>query len=56
MVFGRLMTRIRRILLVSTKPSKDEYKQSAKITGLGIVVIGVIGFLIFIVVNLIGGL
>ncbi|MDI6721234.1 MAG: protein translocase SEC61 complex subunit gamma [Candidatus Aenigmarchaeota archaeon] len=50
-----IFERIRRILLVSTKPDKSEYKQSAKITGLGFVVIGIIGFVIFIIFNLIGG-
>ena len=48
--------RVKRILLVSSKPDKSEYKQTVKITGLGFVVIGVIGFIIFIAVQLIGGL
>ena len=51
-----LVERMRRILLVSSKPDKSEYKQTVKITGLGFVVIGIIGFLIFIIVQLIGGL
>ena len=48
--------RIRRVLLVSTKPSKEEFKQTVKITGLGIIVIGVIGFAIFIAIQAVGGL
>ena len=48
--------RVKRILLVSSKPDKGEYRQTVKITGLGFVVIGVIGFIIFIAVQLIGGL
>ena len=48
--------RIRRVLLVSTKPDKDEFRQSVKITGLGILLIGVIGLSIFLVIQLIGGL
>ena len=48
--------RIRRVLLVSNKPDKYEYKQTVKITGLGIAVIGVIGFVIFLAVQAIGGL
>ena len=48
--------RIRRVLLVSSKPDKTEYKQSVKITGLGFVIIGIIGFAIFMIVQLIGGL
>ena len=51
-----LPERIRRVLLVSSKPDKEEFVQSAKITGLGIAVIGFIGFIIFLVVMLIGGL
>lgn len=51
-----LIDRIRRILLVSSKPDKTEYKQTVKITGLGFLVIGVIGFALFIAVQLIGGL
>lgn len=52
----KLTERIRRILLVASKPDKTEYRQTVKITGLGFVVIGVIGFVIFIAVQLIGGL
>jgi protein transport protein SEC61 subunit gamma-like protein len=48
--------RIRRVLLVSTKPDKEEYKQSVKITGLGFVIIGIVGFVIFMIVQLIGGI
>jgi protein transport protein SEC61 subunit gamma-like protein len=48
--------RIRRVLLVSTKPDKDEFKQGVKITGLGIVIIGIIGLVIFLIVQLMGGL
>jgi protein transport protein SEC61 subunit gamma-like protein len=48
--------RIRRVLLVSSKPDKYEYRQTVKITALGIVVIGVIGFVIFLAVQAIGGL
>ena len=51
-----LAERMRRILLVASKPDKEEYKQSVKITGLGFVVIGIIGFIIFLIVQLIGGL
>ena len=50
------MERVKRILLVASKPDKAEYRQTVKITGLGFVVIGVVGFLIFIGVQLIGGL
>ena len=51
-----VVERIRRVLLVSTKPSKDEFFQTVKVTGLGIIVIGVIGFVIFLVIQSFGGL
>lgn len=51
-----LVERIKRVLLVSSKPDKDEFKQSAKITGIGLAIIGIIGFVIFLIVQLIGGL
>jgi protein translocase SEC61 complex gamma subunit len=51
-----LVERIRRILLVASKPDKPQYFQTAKITGLGFVVLGVVGFVIFLAVQLIGGL
>ena len=45
-----IVERIRRVLLVSSKPDKEEFKQSVKITGLGILLIGAIGFIIFLVI------
>lgn len=51
-----LVERIRRVLLVSSKPDKEEFEQSIKITGLGVLLIGLIGFIIFLVVMLMGGL
>lgn len=38
-----------RILKMSRKPTMDEYEKTAKITGLGILVIGALGFLIYII-------
>lgn len=35
-----------RVLRVSKKPDADEYKTVAKVTGLGIIIIGVIGFIV----------
>lgn len=35
-----------RVLRVSKKPDNEEYKTVAKVTGLGIILIGVIGFVI----------
>ncbi len=56
MRFNELFERIRRVLLVSSKPDKEEYRQSMKITGIGTAIIGVVGFVIFLIVMLIGGL
>ncbi|CAB48927.1 protein translocase SEC61 complex subunit gamma [Pyrococcus abyssi] len=36
----------KRVFLVTRKPGWEEYKKAAKITGLGIILIGLIGMLI----------
>lgn len=41
-----------RVLRVTKKPNKEEYKSLAKITSLGCAVIGVIGFVIFLIKQL----
>ena len=51
-----LIERIKRVLLVSTKPDREEFRQSVKITGIGILIIGAIGFIIFMIIQLLGGL
>ncbi|MBO8175487.1 MULTISPECIES: protein translocase SEC61 complex subunit gamma [Thermococcus] len=45
----------KRVLLVTKKPSGKEYKMAAKITGLGIILIGLIGMIIRIIGTLITG-
>jgi protein transport protein SEC61 subunit gamma-like protein len=45
----------RRVLMVSSKPDKEEFNASAKITAIGTVIIGIIGFIIFMIAMLIGG-
>ena len=37
-----------RVLKVSRKPDNKEYKTVSKVTGIGIIIIGVIGFIIAI--------
>lgn len=37
-----------RVLKVSRKPDNEEYKTVSKVTGIGIIIIGVIGFIIAI--------
>ena len=46
-----VIERIRRVLLISSKPDKDEFRQSLKISGIGLIIIGVIGFVIFLIVQ-----
>ncbi|MDR2831279.1 MAG: protein translocase SEC61 complex subunit gamma [Methanobrevibacter sp.] len=43
----------KRVLKVSRKPEKKEYLNFSKVTGAGIVLIGVIGFIIYIIATLI---
>jgi len=42
--------------MVSSKPDLEEFKQSVKITGIGMLIIGIIGFVIFLIAQLLGGL
>ncbi|HNV01517.1 MAG TPA: protein translocase SEC61 complex subunit gamma [archaeon] len=44
----------KRIFVVSKKPTAQEYKQMAMIIGLGIIFIGVMGFLIYLLFALTG--
>ncbi|ADL57864.1 protein translocase SEC61 complex subunit gamma [Methanothermobacter sp. KEPCO-1] len=45
----------KRVLKVSKKPTRDEYLNVSKVTGIGIILIGVIGFIISIIAQLLGG-
>jgi len=47
--FKNRLVRYRRVLDVSMKPDLDEFKTSAKITGAGILLLGFIGFIIFLI-------
>jgi protein transport protein SEC61 subunit gamma-like protein len=42
----KFVTGARRILIVSKKPDNAQYMSMARITALGIVVLGIIGFLV----------
>ena len=37
-----------RVLRITKKPNKEEYKSLVKVTGIGISIIGAIGFIIFL--------
>ena len=48
------LRRYARVLQIARKPGKDEFVSSSKICALGIAVIGVVGFAIFLVFILSG--
>lgn len=41
-----------RVLRATKKPSKVEYRSALKVTALGIALLGVIGFVIFLIVQI----
>jgi protein transport protein SEC61 subunit gamma and related proteins len=43
----------KRILSISTKPSKKEFWTMSKVIGLGMVIIGIIGFLVKLIMEFI---
>ena len=47
-MIARAISETRRILRLTRKPKKSEYGESIKICGAGIIIIGTIGFLIFL--------
>jgi protein transport protein SEC61 subunit gamma and related proteins len=49
------INKIIRVLMVASKPDKEEYIMGVKITGAGIVIIGLVGFVIFLAAMFIGG-
>lgn len=42
-----------RVLRVSKKPDSEEYKTVAKVTGVGIIIIGLVGFIVGILAQVI---
>lgn len=54
MNIGEKLTEYKRVLRISRKPSKDEFKNTSKICILGIFLIGFIGFAIFLAFVLAG--
>ena len=46
--FKRFIKETVRVLRITKKPSKTEFKGLVKVTGLGIAIIGLIGFVIFL--------
>jgi len=43
-----------RVLKIANKPTKEEYMTGIKITTIGILLIGTIGFLIYLIFNIFG--
>ncbi|MEA1994124.1 MAG: protein translocase SEC61 complex subunit gamma [Euryarchaeota archaeon] len=55
-VQGKLLNFIkssRRVWRLSRKPNKTEYSQTSKITGIGMILIGGLGFLIMLIAEVI---
>ncbi len=50
----RFMKMNQRVLRVARRPGREEYVNVAKITGLGIIIIGVIGFVISLITQVLG--
>jgi len=48
------LTKYKRVLLVARKPDMEELKETARICGIGFIIMGVIGFL-FYVISVLGG-
>ncbi len=48
----RFLKETRRVLHITKKPNKAEYSSLVKVTGLGIAIIGVIGFVLFLIKQL----
>ena len=48
----RFIKEVQRVLRITKKPNKTEFASIVKITGLGLIIIGSIGFLIFVIKQL----
>ncbi len=51
---SQFLRQCRRVLYVSRRPDMDEYVNVAKVTGIGIIIVGVIGFIISLIAQLLG--
>jgi len=48
----RFLKETHRVLRITKKPNKNEFKTSLKVTGLGAAIIGALGFIIFLIKQL----
>ncbi|MFC6732001.1 MULTISPECIES: protein translocase SEC61 complex subunit gamma [unclassified Haladaptatus] len=44
-----------RVLKLASTPSREEFSQIAKIAGAGIVLVGLLGFIIFVIMSFVPG-
>jgi len=51
---NRFFKECKRVLRVAKKPDKEEYFNFSKVTALGIIIIGAIGFAIVLISQLVG--
>ena len=49
------LTKYKRVLMVARKPDKDELKETARICGIGSILIGIMGFIFYIISVFLGG-
>jgi len=47
-----LLRRIHRVLLISRKPTNDEFAEVAKVAGMGIALFGLVGLIIYLIFGL----
>ncbi len=48
----RFLKETHRVLRITKKPNKEEFKTTVKVTGLGAALIGALGFIIFLIKQL----
>ncbi|MBU0635963.1 protein translocase SEC61 complex subunit gamma [Candidatus Micrarchaeota archaeon] len=53
-MLGNFFQSSKRIFIVSKKPNSQEFLQMSKITGIGIVLIGIIGFIVYFLFTFFG--
>jgi len=49
------ITKYKRVLMVARKPDSDELKETARICGIGSIIIGIMGFIFYIISVILGG-
>jgi len=50
--FRRFLKECARVIHITKKPSRDEYKSTLKVTAIGAAIIGALGFIIFLIKQL----